>query len=107
MPEQVGTVELLKVRIYPIDPKNHADDRAEVIVQPGTYPLYCDHGVYYWMMTGEVNTRGFRKIGDGMFSMTPWDQTSGVEVTFPSDRFGSEQFTDFRNEPVCTKGHPD
>jgi hypothetical protein len=45
MPKQVGTVELLKVRIYPIDPRNHAGDRTEMIVQPGTYPLYCDHGV--------------------------------------------------------------
>jgi hypothetical protein len=58
------------------------------------------------MMTGDVNTRGFHEIGDDMFSVTSWDQTSGIEVTFPSDRFGPEQFTDFRNEQVCSDGHP-
>ncbi len=107
MDEQIGTVEVLKVRVYPLDAETGRNPLAtEVVVQPGTYPLYRDFDACYWMMTGRINGRGPVKIGDGMFMMTGSDEASGPEVTFPSQRFGPEQWADFTAEPTCTEGHP-
>jgi hypothetical protein len=105
---QIGTVELLTVRIYPLDPET-ADHplSTSVVVESGTYPVYRQVDAYYWIMTGHVNARGATKIGDGMFTLAEWDAPSGPEVKFPSRRYGPEQFADFLAESVCTEGHPD
>ncbi len=58
-------------------------------------------------MTGRVNTRGFFKLGDGIFSMNSFDAASDIEVMFPSKRYGPNEFEEFIQEPVCTEGHPE
>jgi hypothetical protein len=105
--EQVGTVEILKARVYPLDPEMNDQPLATtVVVDVGTYPLYRHIDAYYWMMTGRINSRGFTKMGDGLFAINDGDAPAGPEVTFPSPRFGPEQWADFIAEPVCTEGHP-
>lgn len=108
MTEQIGTVEVLRTRVYPLDPEMGREPLATtVVVEPGTYPVYRDFDAYYWMMTGRINARGSTKIGDGLFSMLNRDEASGPEVTFPSRRYGPDEWTDFIAEPTCTEGHPE
>jgi hypothetical protein len=104
--EQVGTVELLALRVYPIDPYASADlmpNRTEVAVEPGIYPVYRKYDAYRWVMRGRINERT-AKIGDGLFAMNNGDVPSGLEVQFPSAAFGPEQFAAFLAEPVCQPG---
>lgn len=104
---EIGTVEVLRMRVYPLDPEmGHEALATTVVVEPGTYPLHRDFNAYYWMMTGHINARGFTKIGDGLFTMAKWDEASGPEVTFPSRRYGPDQWAEFLAEDVCTEGHP-
>ncbi len=104
----IGTVEVLKARIYPLDPEMGDEQLATtVFVDVGVYPLYQHIDAYYWMMTGRINSRGFTKMGDGLFAMSDGDAPAGPEVTFPSPRFGPEQWANFTAEPVCVEGHPD
>ncbi len=106
-PEQVGTIEMLTMRVYPLDPNAKADvHRTTVVVQPGIFPVYRKFDTYYWMMSGRINGRGFEKLGDGLFSMNEGDSEAGPEVTFPSPTFGVEQFRDFLAESLCTEGDP-
>jgi hypothetical protein len=104
---EIGTVEVLNTRVYPLDPNNHDNLATTVVVNPGTYPLYRHHDAMYWMMTGQINRNGFDKIGDGLFLMGAGDVGEGPEVRFPSPRFGPEQWAKFLTEPFCTEGHPD
>jgi hypothetical protein len=105
--EIVGAVELLRQRVYPLDPNtgDHALS-TEVVVEPGTFPVYRDADAYFWLMTGCLNGRS-RKIGDGLFVMGGQDEGHGPSVTFPSPRFGPEQMREFMAEPTCTEGDPD
>jgi hypothetical protein len=104
---QCGTVEIFRVRIYPLDPETGDHPLStEVVVQPGIYPLYREMDAYYWMMTGRINGR-VKKICDDMFAVQLWDEASGPEVTFPSRRYGVEQWADLKAEPTCTDEHPD
>lgn len=105
---QIGTVEVLKTRIYPLDPETADHPLATtVVVEPGTYPLYGYWDAVFWVMTGKVNSRGFDKIGDGLFTMNSLDAPEGPAVTFPSRRYGPEQWAEFIAEPVCVEGHPE
>lgn len=105
--EQVGTVDVLATRIYPLDAAmRHDPDATTVYVPAGTYPVFQEHDTYYWVMTGRINGRGFRKLGDGMFSINQGDSPAGPEVKFPSATFGAEQFREFLAEPVCREGDP-
>jgi hypothetical protein len=107
MTAQIGTVEVLRTRVYPLDPEmGHEPLATTVVVEPGVYPLHRDLDAYYWMMTGHLNARGSTKIGDGLFTMANWDEASGPEVTFPSRRYGPDQWADFLAEDTCTEGHP-
>jgi hypothetical protein len=102
--EQVGTVEILRLRIYPIDPM--AEDsplRTYVAVEPGVYPVFRKFDAYRWMMEGRINKRT-AKIGDGLFEMNAGDMPTGPEVRFSSQVFGAEQFAEFLNDPMCQPG---
>lgn len=101
---QAGTVEVLRVRIYPLDPAtgDHALS-TEVVVPPGVYPVYRDGDAYFWMLTGQINTRS-RKIGDGLLVMGGSDGGDGPTVTFPSRRYGPVQLAEFMDDPMCTEG---
>lgn len=101
---QIGTVEVLRPRVYPIDPA--VADRplsATAWVAPGTFPVYRKYDAVMWIMRGNLNER-HAKIGDGLFSFTDSDVPTGLEVQFPSPTFGIEQFEAFLAEPICQPG---
>lgn len=101
---QVGTVEVLKSRIYPIDPVGDPSPlRTTVAVEPGTYPVYRKFDAFLWLMRGRVNERN-AKLGDGLFMMSSGDKPTGVEVQFPSQVFGPDQFAEFMADPICQPG---
>ncbi len=101
--EQIGTVEILRARTYPLDPETR-EAGTEVIVGPGTYPVYSDGLTTFWMMTGDLSDGGVRRHGDGMLTVTNADVPSGVAATFPSRRMGSDEFRDLLDHPVCREG---
>lgn len=100
---QIGIVEVLRTRSYPLDAS--VDGGAEVLVEPGTFPVYREGTSILWIMTGRLNLGGVVSMGDGLVVMTPGDVLSDLGVTFPSRRFGDEQFADLLAEPTCTEGH--
>lgn len=105
---QVGTVEILTLRVYPLDTNTaHSPTLTEVVVQPGVYPVYRgEYGETYWLLTGRINWGRHRRMGDGMFTLGAGDDASGPQVVFPSRVFGTEAFADLRAEPVCAEGDP-
>lgn len=106
---RIGTVEVLRTRIYALDAAmSHEPMATTVIVEPGIYPLHRDGLSTYWIMTGQINERGFHRLGDGIFTMQPDDNPTGVEVTFPSRTFGPDEWSDFTGNDVTTQdGHPE
>lgn len=101
---QVGTVEILRFRIYPLDPQNQDILRTEVAVEPGSvFPLYRKYDAFMWLMQGRINERT-EKIGDGLFAMNNGDKPTGLEVQFPSKIFGAEQFEDLLTDPAFQPG---
>jgi len=107
VPTRIGTVEILRARTYPLDAEAHNDTRSTVIVNPGTFDLFSDGLTTFWMMRGHLNAGGIHRLGDGMFSMYAGDLPSGIEVTFPSKRFGPDEWAELLAEPNFTEGHPD
>jgi hypothetical protein len=101
--KRVGTVEVLRQRVYAIDPNNGDRGGTEVVVEPGPYPVYRKCDAYRWMMRGRVNERN-EKIGDGLFILHAGDRPAGPKVKFPSRTFGAEQFAELLEEPVCQPG---
>lgn len=105
--KQIGTVEILIQRIYSLDGMVFDQQGGStVIVEPGKYPLYSDGFSTCWLMYGELNQRNARK-GDGLFVMGGPDESSGLDVQFPSKLFGPDDWADFCKEPVATEGHPE
>lgn len=101
---QVGTVEILRFRIYPLDPQNQDMLRTEVAVEPGSvFPLYRKYDAFMWLMQGRINERT-EKIGDGLFAMNNGDKPTGLEVQFPSMTFGAEQFEKLLADPAFQPG---
>lgn len=93
---QIGTVEITRTRIYPLDPwlPSHIKETAStVVVQPGTYPVYRDGLSRYWRMTGVLNHRSYR-MGDGMFALNTGDVASGDDVVFYSMRYGPDEWAE-------------
>ena len=102
---EVGTVEVLIARTYPLDPEA-TEGGTDVIVFPGTFPLFSDGLTRFWMMRGELSDGLVRRRGDGMFTMTPADVPTGIEVVFPSRRFGPDEWDDLTSHDVCREGAP-
>lgn len=105
-PRKVGTVEILVLRIYPIDPRNFNEDRTEVIVQPGMFDLYRQADVFFWVMCGEINIRGFQPLGHGISTANPNDEGNGIVVEFPSAYFSDVDFRDCLAHPEFIEGNP-
>lgn len=104
--ERIGTIEILRQRIYKLD-ADASDVLAmatEVIVEPGVYDLYSDGMTKWWLMHGQINHRHYR-LGDGLFAMQSGDKQSGIEVVFPSKRFGPDEWAELLAEPNFTEGH--
>lgn len=91
---QIGTVTVNRARVYPLDPwlPSHVNG-TEVIVSPGTFPVFQAGISSYWQMTGVLNHRSFR-IGDGMLAMSSSgrDVASDDDVTFYSPRYGPDEW---------------
>lgn len=101
---QVGVVEILQLRIYPIDPMGEPSPlRTYVAVEPGHYQVYRKFDAFRWMMEGRINERA-AKIGDGLYEMNSGDAPTGPEVRFSSQVYGAEQFAEFLADPVCQPG---
>lgn len=104
---QIGEIEILKDRSYSLDAECQCLTRSSVLVLPGRYPLYRDAMTTYWVMTGRLNKRGPWRMGDGMFGLYDSDVPSELEVTFPSKRFGPDEWADLAAGPVFDEGDPD
>jgi hypothetical protein len=106
--KEIGVVEILATRIYPLDPQNSSLIRTEVSVEPGTYRVFSDGFSHFWLMHGHLTLNSIR-LGDGMFTFTPRaDMTVDIEVQFTSLIYGPDEWTNFlKNEPVAIEGHPD
>lgn len=102
---RIGTVEILRQRIYNLDAESHDEMATTVIVEPGVYDLYSDGMATFWMMRGHINRRGVERLGDGLFAMRSGDTPSDIEVVFPSKRFGPNEWADLLAEPSFTEGH--
>lgn len=96
---QIGTVEITRPRVYPLDPQARDEIvRTDVLVPPGGYPVYRRGGMtYYWQMTGTINGRSER-LGDGMFTIGGSDVATPDEVVFYSPRFGPDEWGDMLSE---------
>lgn len=103
---RVGSVQILRTRIYTIDPEAGLGDvtATTAVVEPGEYPVYRRGDTTYWMLTGYLNKRGFERLGDGMFAINNSDEASDDEVTFPSKQLGPQEFADLLVDPVCLDG---
>ncbi len=107
--KQIGTVEILRDRIYSLDPYNREITATEVVVPPGVYPLLSDGYSHLWMMTGKLNGQLLRR-GDGLMlgvkhaNAMPLD---GIVVTFPSKLFGPDDWKDLLDYPENREGHSD
>ncbi len=110
MPEgfkQIGTVEILRLRTYALDPQNKEITATEAIVDPGIYPLFSDGYTTLWLMTGRLNG-DFMRRGDGMFIGYGGDlPLDNLIVTFPSPFFGPDEWKELLSYPVAIEGNPD
>jgi hypothetical protein len=101
----IGTVEILRTRVYNLDAECHESTATTVIVEPGKYDLHSDGMSTFWLMRGRLNTRGAWRMGDGTFALNASDERSGIEVVFPSRRFGPDEWADLLATPELTEGH--
>jgi hypothetical protein len=103
---QIGTVEILRLRIYNIDPDDEYSD--EVAVEPGECPVLVEDGVYFWRMRGRLSRRvgaDVAALGDGMFMVSPGvDVQVGDEIEFSSRRFSADEFQALLSDDVCREG---
>lgn len=103
--QQIGTMELLQLRIYPLDWNKREDFSAtEVVVQPGEYPVMSDGFTYLVMLSGHINSGRMHRMGDGMFSVRQSDVESEIPATFPSLISGPDEFKELLLSPVATEG---
>ena len=107
MDREIGTVEILQLRIY--RPAGRFSD--EVVVPPGVYPLFLtpEH-LRYWRMTGNKNERieQIHKDDEGSISLLhPDDRPTGPEVEILSPSFNTQEWRRLLAEPVCREGHPE
>lgn len=105
--EQIGTIEILRDRVYKMDAECHCLTPTTVVVRSGMYPIYRDGISTFWTMSGKLDMSGPWRMGDGMFSMSPGGtMPSDIEVQFPSKRFGPDEWADLLTEDTFVEGHP-
>lgn len=95
--EQIGTVQITRLRIYPVDPAaRETSDTTMAAVQPGTYPVYRDGTSHYWRMTGVISRLTVRPqdLGGGAFTLRVQDVTSDDDVVFYSQRYDPDKWAD-------------
>lgn len=89
-PRTVGTVEITRDRMYPVDPDRDTLD-GQALVEPGHYPLRHDPqaDAYWFDLAGttlgiDIQTTA---LGDGMFTLDHHLTRTDAEVAFRSDLF--------------------
>ena len=107
MTEQIGEMEILTPRVYPLDAyTTDPEGCTTVLVEPGRYPIYSDGLSTFWSMKGKRNRRGIWPLGDGMFGVQASDEPSDIEVIFPSKRFGEREWAELLAGPEFAEGEP-
>lgn len=105
--KHVGTVEILRTRLYNLDPYNKDITATEVIVEPGVYPLLSDGYSHVWVMKGVLNGQFLRR-GDGlMLAQIKGDVNAiplNIPVEFPSKLFGPDDWKELLADPTCEEG---
>lgn len=101
----IGTVTLLRPRLYPIDPSYNSPNATTVAVPEGPYPLRRGRaGERLWIMQGNLL---LSRLGDGLFMVgEPADLVTELMVLFPSKVYGPDEWADFVEEDICREGHP-
>lgn len=102
---QIGTVELLRPRVYPFD-------GGDMFVEPGTYPVvWHPGGQVTFLLTGRHSRHAgtdVRELGDGLFMVRPgYDESDGDEVEFPYGCWSPTAFAELIDDPVAIERHPD
>jgi hypothetical protein len=103
--KHVGTVEVLRERVYPLDPQSNDITGTTVVVEAGHHPLYSDGYTYVWLMEGDLNGN-FMRRGDGLFT-GGHDEKTGLRVRFPSPFFGPDEWRGMVSHPTAQEGHPE
>jgi hypothetical protein len=105
--KHVGSVEILRSRIYNLDPYSREITATEVVVDAGVYPLLSDGYSHVWVMTGKLNGQFLRR-GDGlMLAQTKGDVNAiplNIPVQFPSKLFGPDQWKELLADPTAEEG---
>lgn len=105
--EQIGTVEILRSRVYNLDPYWTDEIATQVVVDAGTYPLMYDGYSHVWLLTGLLNGNFLRR-GDGLMLGYGGDKPLvGLEVTFPTKLFGPDQWKELLAHETAIEGHPE
>jgi hypothetical protein len=103
--KHIGTVEILRSRIYSLDPYSKDITATEAVVDAGVYPLLSDGYSYVWLMTGKLNGQFLRR-GDGLFLAAKGANAIplNINVTFPSRLFGPDDWKELLADPTCEEG---
>ena len=107
--KQVGTVEILRTRLYNIDPYARPEPTAtEAIVEPGVFPLLSDGYSHVWIMSGILNGQFLRR-GDGLFLAVRGANAIplNIDVKFPSKFFGPDDWKEMLDDPTVREGDPE
>lgn len=105
MSEKIGTVELLRQRIY-------STESGDMCVDPGVYEVRRSRDGYISLwLTGRLNDRqeaSTERIGEGLFALRRGhDRPTGPDKAFPAGYWSPEQFADLLADPVSTEGDPE
>lgn len=96
---QIGTITLTRTRVY-------MHTGSDVVVEPGTFPVFEEDGMVYWTMQGQANGGGplVQNMGDGLIlaTLAP-DKPVGPTFPFESKRMTRADF-DSMNEEDQTNG---
>lgn len=91
---QIGTITLTRTRVY-------MHTGSDVVVEPGTFPVYEDDGEVYWTMQGQANDGGplVQNMGDGLIlaTMRP-DEPVGRLFPFESKRMSRADFDEMNRD---------
>lgn len=109
---QVGTVNILRERLYPRFPSKPgkttmSNDDQPVRVDAGRWPVYRgENGLIYWEMQGELVKFEpyFQSLGDGLFASGTRIEPQGELVIFKSTTFTEEEFAEFRDTDPAVVG---
>jgi hypothetical protein len=99
--EQIGTVEILRDRVYPLNTGQDISDPRipSVLVTPGDYPLYRELGEIYWEMQGHITKPRMETVDDGLFLVRQGHEPSDETATITSNRFGAKEWESFLVDP--------